>query len=507
MKKLSKILISLTLILALSTSLSASTLTRDVKGKENKEIKITYDGQPITLKDGNGKVIYPVIINGSTYLPVRAVTEMVGCDISWEGTTKTIHIVSNGAKEPSDVPTDLKPTNGNTQKPKPTSTTKPQTQTGNKSYDAATLNDPVEFGKTFSYDDPYTYDGVTTNAHYDVTITGSKKINANDVANLGFKKPKDDGITEYALVDVNLKVSNASYKGDDYRYLSQFKPDMFGSYTSTGRSIICGTDYGFTGCLNDAISKATNFQKVNSDGKTYSYQASGKILIAIYKNVENYITFQKSDTTNYNASKLHFKLQNGNSTSYKPDNKPQTQPTQNTGTSTNAGTLSNPVEFGKTFTYTDTFYYHDALNRKGTYDVTIVDAVKVNPSDYSKYELETKNGVGYVEATVRVKGYDISYYGSDDCLLGAFRPNFYGSYTPSGTYQFGSETYYSDDAYDKVFNKLVWNEENVVPGQTRSYSVVEGKIIIPIKQNTENYFTINVHTGNLQSKKIYFKLH
>lgn len=53
-------------------------------------LNITMDGAAKTFKDGNGKDVFPFIYDGTTYLPVRAVCDMVGIPVSWDATSKTI---------------------------------------------------------------------------------------------------------------------------------------------------------------------------------------------------------------------------------------------------------------------------------------------------------------------------------------------------------------------------------------------------------------------------------
>lgn len=54
------------------------------------DIKITYNGTLFNPTDGTGNPVYPVIINGSTYLPVRAVGSLAGLNVAWDGGTNTI---------------------------------------------------------------------------------------------------------------------------------------------------------------------------------------------------------------------------------------------------------------------------------------------------------------------------------------------------------------------------------------------------------------------------------
>lgn len=53
-------------------------------------IKITLNGTEITPKDVNGNVVEPFIIDGTTYLPVRAISNALGLNVDWNGETQTV---------------------------------------------------------------------------------------------------------------------------------------------------------------------------------------------------------------------------------------------------------------------------------------------------------------------------------------------------------------------------------------------------------------------------------
>lgn len=58
-------------------------------------IKICIDGSYVEPKDANGNTVEPFIIDGTTYLPVRAVANAFGKDVAWDGDTQTVFL---GAK-------------------------------------------------------------------------------------------------------------------------------------------------------------------------------------------------------------------------------------------------------------------------------------------------------------------------------------------------------------------------------------------------------------------------
>lgn len=56
------------------------------------DIKIVVDGNEVTPKDVNGNLVEPFIIDGTTYLPVRALANALGEDVSWQQSTSTVYI-------------------------------------------------------------------------------------------------------------------------------------------------------------------------------------------------------------------------------------------------------------------------------------------------------------------------------------------------------------------------------------------------------------------------------
>jgi hypothetical protein len=56
------------------------------------DILVMYDFEIQTFQDVNGDTVYPIIYNGSTYLPVRAISKLMNAPIDWDGVTKTISI-------------------------------------------------------------------------------------------------------------------------------------------------------------------------------------------------------------------------------------------------------------------------------------------------------------------------------------------------------------------------------------------------------------------------------
>lgn len=53
-------------------------------------MKVTLDGQTLTLTDGSGNTVEPFTIDGTTYLPLAAIGRALGLDVAWDSSTNTV---------------------------------------------------------------------------------------------------------------------------------------------------------------------------------------------------------------------------------------------------------------------------------------------------------------------------------------------------------------------------------------------------------------------------------
>ncbi|WP_019913174.1 stalk domain-containing protein [Paenibacillus sp. HW567] len=94
----------------------------------NSNIKFTVNGSSWTPKDANGNTISPLVYNGSTYLPAKAVGEAMNAEVLWNGSSKTVAITTGGATagEPYN---DASPTTTTSTTTTPTATAAPTAPT------------------------------------------------------------------------------------------------------------------------------------------------------------------------------------------------------------------------------------------------------------------------------------------------------------------------------------------------------------------------------------------
>ena len=56
------------------------------------DVTIELNSVKYIFKDVNGQVVYPIVYNGSTYLPIRAISELMKEPVEWDGPSKTVFI-------------------------------------------------------------------------------------------------------------------------------------------------------------------------------------------------------------------------------------------------------------------------------------------------------------------------------------------------------------------------------------------------------------------------------
>lgn len=73
-----------------------STRQQRVNAQLRPEFTIVVDGKKQTFTDSKGNEIAPLLYQGSTYLPLRAIGELMGKEVIWDGNTDTV-LLQGGA--------------------------------------------------------------------------------------------------------------------------------------------------------------------------------------------------------------------------------------------------------------------------------------------------------------------------------------------------------------------------------------------------------------------------
>lgn len=70
-----------------------------VTGYLKPDVLVMYDFEMQSFKDANGLTVYPLNYGGTTYLPIRAISDLMNEPITWDGAAKKISI-GDGKTEP-----------------------------------------------------------------------------------------------------------------------------------------------------------------------------------------------------------------------------------------------------------------------------------------------------------------------------------------------------------------------------------------------------------------------
>jgi hypothetical protein len=108
------IMSTITPVFAVTSKDVAKQLTANLTVDGN-PISVYVNGTKITPKDSNGKEVPPFIVDGTTYLPVRAIAEALEQVVKWDEDTATVVIDSKISSNSNTIPTsDTKGTEKNT---------------------------------------------------------------------------------------------------------------------------------------------------------------------------------------------------------------------------------------------------------------------------------------------------------------------------------------------------------------------------------------------------------
>lgn len=92
-KGFNRCLVIILMALLLAVPALAKTASEEVT-VSYRDISIKVDGEAVDPTDINGKATEPFLIDGSTYVPVRAISEALGCEVTWDGDTNTVNITT-----------------------------------------------------------------------------------------------------------------------------------------------------------------------------------------------------------------------------------------------------------------------------------------------------------------------------------------------------------------------------------------------------------------------------
>ena len=100
MKKTTAIILALVLVFALALPAAAAEPTAKSVDLYYRSIKVEIFGEQMIPQDATGAAVEPFIIDGTTYLPLRAVATALGLGVEWDDATSTVALTSGGDADP-----------------------------------------------------------------------------------------------------------------------------------------------------------------------------------------------------------------------------------------------------------------------------------------------------------------------------------------------------------------------------------------------------------------------
>lgn len=141
----------------------------------NRDIAIKLNGQTQTMYDVNGTRVYPISYNGTTYVPIRAVSNMLGIDVEWDSANYTVLLGETGTAK--DFIEDFEPYAAYGFYRRTVADARPKTIAG-KTYTSYLYFDSYSAKRSAYYDLGGKYDTLTLQAYQEHTDkNGSDDIN------------------------------------------------------------------------------------------------------------------------------------------------------------------------------------------------------------------------------------------------------------------------------------------------------------------------------------------
>lgn len=69
------------------------------KELEYRDIKVSLDGEILDLRDAQGNVVEPFKFDGTNYVPVRAISEILGLNVAWDSSNATVILTTPQEQE------------------------------------------------------------------------------------------------------------------------------------------------------------------------------------------------------------------------------------------------------------------------------------------------------------------------------------------------------------------------------------------------------------------------
>lgn len=91
-KRFPVVLTAILCTLSLVVGVAASDIVKKISAELRPDFTVVIDGEKKIFENAQGDVVYPVLYDGTTYLPVRAIGELMGKKVYWYENEKRIEL-------------------------------------------------------------------------------------------------------------------------------------------------------------------------------------------------------------------------------------------------------------------------------------------------------------------------------------------------------------------------------------------------------------------------------
>lgn len=102
-KKLCIVLVVILVFAAGFVTATATTGDSQITATLSRSINISFNGQNQTMTDANGNQVFPIMFEGSTFLPLRAISQLLDVPVDWDAQTRTV-LLGDTAAPPVTTP-------------------------------------------------------------------------------------------------------------------------------------------------------------------------------------------------------------------------------------------------------------------------------------------------------------------------------------------------------------------------------------------------------------------
>lgn len=191
-------------VLLLPSALAAAGMTITV----SPGISIFVNDQKVEPKDANGNPVEVFVYNGTTYLPVRAVSEALNMPVLWEDSTRSVYVGRHASEKPAVMLKDLDYYAGTADGDFHTADTE-KDNLGNTHTDCITQN----FDRSYNLKGQYSrmtgtlYQTYERRSYHTVGYNEYNRLEIYGDGNLLFKKSFDVAVTAIEPIpfDINLE--------------------------------------------------------------------------------------------------------------------------------------------------------------------------------------------------------------------------------------------------------------------------------------------------------------